>query len=153
MNAMNKLKVFLTLDIRTMLLLVEALFFLGWARILVSLPFSKVAPSLGAPMQETSIMELERNRIVLKHIASAIDIMSKYTLWESKCLVKAIAGMKMLKRRNIESTLYLGTTKDELAKMIAHAWLRSGHFYVTGKEGMDRFTVVAKFAKQINANR
>lgn len=150
---MNKLKVFLTLDIRTMLLLVEALFFLGWARILVSLPFSKVAPSLGAPMQETSIMELERNRIVLKHIASAIDIMSKYTLWESKCLVKAIAGMKMLKRRNIESTLYLGTTKDELAKMIAHAWLRSGHFYVTGKEGMDRFTVVAKFAKQINANR
>ncbi|KQX51966.1 lasso peptide biosynthesis B2 protein [Paenibacillus sp. Root444D2] len=153
MNAMNKLKVFLTLDIRTMLLLVEALFFLGWARILVSLPFSKVAPSLGVPMQETSIMELERNRIVLKHIASAIDIMSKYTLWESKCLVKAIAGMKMLKRRNIESTLYLGTTKDELAKMIAHAWLRSGHFYVTGKEGMDRFTVVAKFAKQINANR
>lgn len=150
---MNKLKVFLTLDIRTMLLLVEALFFLGWARILVSLPFSKVAPSLGVPMQETSIMELERNRIVLKHIAGAIDIMSKYTLWESKCLVKAIAGMKMLKRRNIESTLYLGTTKDELAKMIAHAWLRSGHFYVTGKEGMDRFTVVAKFAKQINANR
>ncbi|NOU87847.1 lasso peptide biosynthesis B2 protein [Paenibacillus sp. LMG 31460] len=153
MKAMNKLKAFFTLDIKTMLLLVEALFFLGWARILVSLPFSKVAPTLGVPMQETSIMELERNRIVLKHIASAIDIMSKYTLWESKCLVKAIAGMKMLKRRNIESTLYLGTTKDELAKMIAHAWLRSGHFYVTGKEGMDRFTVVAKFAKQINANR
>jgi hypothetical protein len=150
---MNKLKVFFTLDIRTMLLLVEALFFLGWARILVSLPFSKVAPSLGVPMQETSIMELEKNRIVLKHIACAIDIMSKYTFWESKCLVKAIAGMKMLKRRDIESTLYLGTAKDELTQMIAHAWLRSGHFYVTGKEGMDRFTIVAKFAKQINAIR
>lgn len=150
---MNKLKVIFTLDIRTMLLLAEALFFLGWARILVYLPFSKVAPSLGVPMQETSITEVEGNRIVLKHIASAIDIMSNHTFWESKCLVRAIAGMKMLKRRDIESTLYLGTSKDELTKMIAHAWLRSGRFYVTGKEGMERFTVVAKFAKQINESR
>ena len=54
--------------------------------------------------------------------------MSKYTFWESQCLVKAIAGMKMLERRQIESTLYLGTAKDELGKLIAHAWLRSGPF-------------------------
>ena len=39
--------------------------------------------------------------------------MSRYTFWESQCLVKAIAGMKMLERRHIESTLYLGTAKDE----------------------------------------
>ncbi|MGO4496755.1 lasso peptide biosynthesis B2 protein [Paenibacillus sp. 2RAB27] len=144
---MNKVRVLISLDFKTKLLLFEALIYLGWARILVILPFSKVAPSLGTPMQETSNMKLETNRITLREIASAIDLMSKYTFWESKCLVRAIAGMKMLHRRQIESTLYLGAAKDESMKMIAHAWLRSGHYYVTGKEGMERFTVVGKFAK------
>lgn len=147
---MNKVKALLSIDLNTMLLFLEALINLGWARILVNLPFSKVAPSLGTPMHETSNMHMDTNRITLRQISDAIDIMSKYTFWESKCLVKAIAGMKMLNRRRIESTLYLGTAKDESNKMIAHAWLRSGHFYVTGKEGMEKFTVVGKFAKQIS---
>jgi hypothetical protein len=143
----NRVKAILSLDFPTMLLFVEALFYLGWARILVKLPFTKVAPSLGTAMHETSTTQVETNRIILRQISSAIDIMSKYTLWDSKCLVRAIAGMKMLNRRQIESTLYLGTAKDESKKMIAHAWLRSGHYYVTGKEGMEKFTVVGKFAK------
>jgi hypothetical protein len=146
----NKIKVFISLDTRTMFLLVEALLYLGWARILISLPFSRIAPSLGDPMQETSSTQLDKNRIILKNISHAIDIMSQRTLWESKCLVKAIAGLKMLARREIESTLYLGTARDESAKMIAHAWLRSGPFYVTGKEGMQKFTVVGKFAKRMS---
>ena len=78
----------------------------------------------------------------LKQVSQAINIMSNYTFWESQCLVKAIAAMKMLERRQIESTLYLGTAKDENGKMIAHAWLRSGPFYITGAEGMEKFTVV-----------
>ncbi|MEX2461048.1 MAG: lasso peptide biosynthesis B2 protein [Paenibacillaceae bacterium] len=146
----NKLKVFISLDTRTMFLLVEAYLYLGWARILISLPFAKIAPSLGVHMQETSDTQLDKNRIVLKNIAHAIDIMSQRTLWESKCLVKAIAGLKMLARRKIESTLYLGMARDDSAKMIAHAWLRSGPFYVTGKQGMEKFTVVGKFAKRMS---
>ena len=61
-------------------------------------------------------------------ISQAIHIVSKYTFWESQCLVKAIAAMRMLEKRGIESTLYLGTAKDESGKIIAHAWLRSGFF-------------------------
>jgi hypothetical protein len=147
----NKIKVFISLDTRTIFLLVEALLYLGWARILISLPFARVAPSLGVPMHETPNTQLDKNRIALKNISHAIDIMSQHTLWESKCLVKAIAGLKMLARREIESTLYLGTARDDSAKMIAHAWLRSGTFYVTGKEGMQKFTVVGKFAKRMSS--
>jgi hypothetical protein len=147
----NKLKLFISLDTRTMLLLIEAYLFLGWARILISLPFARIAPSLGVSMQETPNTQLDKNRIVMKNIAHAIDLMSKRTFWDSKCLVKAIAGSKMLTRREIESTLYLGTARDDSAKMIAHAWLRSGPFYVTGKEGMGKFTVVGKFAKRMSA--
>jgi hypothetical protein len=75
--------------------------------------------------------------------------MSRYTIWESQCLVKAIAAMKMLEKRQIESTLYLGTAREESGELIAHAWLRSGPYYITGYEEMARFTVVGKFAKKL----
>jgi len=86
-------------------------------------------------------------------ISKAVRWMSKHTLWESKCLVQAIAAMKMLERRKIESTLYLGTGKDDNGKMIAHAWLRSGSRIITGAEMMKRFTVVAIFGKEIQGER
>ncbi|WP_217582105.1 lasso peptide biosynthesis B2 protein, partial [Lysinibacillus sp. GbtcB16] len=88
-------------------------------------------------------------KFILRSISEAIRIMSQHTFWESKCLVSAIAGMEMLKRRQIESTLYLGTAKDKNGKMVAHAWLRSGPFYITGAEEMERFTVDSKFARRI----
>ncbi|GAE44160.1 hypothetical protein JCM21738_846 [Mesobacillus boroniphilus JCM 21738] len=56
----------------------------------------------------------------------------------------------MLQRRGINSTLYLGTAKDETGKLIAHAWLRSGSYYVSGAEEMNRFTVVSKFSNKKN---
>lgn len=74
--------------------------------------------------------------------------MSRYTFWESQCLVKSIAGQKMLKWRQIDSTLYLGAAKDQDGNFIAHSWLRSGPFYVSGSKGMEQFTVVAKFAME-----
>jgi Transglutaminase-like superfamily len=142
---MKKLKLFLSLDYKTKRLLFEVYLNLGWARILKALPFSKVAPSLGEYMSETAYTS-DDHTVVLKQISSAIKIMSKYTFWESQCLVKAMAAMNMLKRRNIENTLYLGTGKDENGKLIAHAWLRSGSVYLTGSEGMERFTIVGTFA-------
>ncbi|MEH7226488.1 lasso peptide biosynthesis B2 protein [Bacillus sp. JJ1566] len=152
MRIIKKVLIFLLLNYKTKLLFIEAFFLLAWARILKAIPFSKVAPSLGEPMQETSYKRVYENNKNLKNISNAIHIMSRYTFWESQCLVKAIAAMKMLERRNIDCTLYLGTARDEFGKMIAHAWLRSGSFYVTGAEGMEKFTVVGKFAKRISTN-
>lgn len=132
-------------------MLIEAFLHLGRARYLKSISFSKVAPSLGEQMEETSYISNSSDKEVLASVSRAIHIMSRYTFWESQCLVKAMAGMKMLEKRNIDSTLYLGTAKDENGELIAHAWLRSGPYYITGAEVMDRFTVVSKFAKK-NSN-
>jgi hypothetical protein len=126
----------------------ETYFYLGWARILMFWPFAKIAPSLGLKTEETPITLNTADITKLKHISHAIDIISRYTFWDSKCLVKAIAGMKMLERRRIESTLYLGTAKDEDGKLIAHAWLRSGPLYLTGADVMNRFIIVEKFANK-----
>lgn len=129
------------------LLLLEAYIYLAWARMLKGRSFLKVSPSLGERMKETSIDLIPEQRKKLSEVSQAIHMISKYTFWESECLVKAIAAMKMLGNRRIESTLYLGTAKDESGKLIAHAWLRSGPFYITGAEVKEQFTVVSKFAK------
>jgi len=146
MTMFRRIKVLLAYDRKTLLLFWEAFFFLGWARIALFRPFVKVAPTLGVKSLETSFDSLNEHRTPIKHVAQAVNVMSWYTPWESKCFVKAIAGMKMLERRKIESTLYLGTAKDENGHLIAHAWLRSGPLYVTGADVMKRYVVVEKFA-------
>ncbi|MBW7452522.1 lasso peptide biosynthesis B2 protein [Paenibacillus sepulcri] len=130
------------------MLLLEAFFYLGWARILKALPFSRLAPSLGKQMEETTYTRIRSNEPLLADVARAIHMVSRHTFWESKCLVMAIAGMKMLGRRQIESTLYMGTARDASGKMIAHAWLRSGAIYLTGADEIKKYTVVAIFGKQ-----
>lgn len=140
------------MDWKTKGLLLESLFYLGLGRYFKSIPFSKVAPSLGQHMEETTFDPSATNKKVLSSVSQAIHIMSRYTIWESQCLVKAIAAMKMLEKRQIESTLYLGTAKDDSGELIAHAWLRSGPYYITGSEEMARFTVVGKFAKKLGGN-
>ncbi|WP_078428888.1 lasso peptide biosynthesis B2 protein [Alkalihalobacterium alkalinitrilicum] len=146
---LQRVKAFLLLDFKMKLMCIEAYFYLGWARFLKLLPFSKVAPSLGQKMEETTITPIVEDKKTLRNVSQAIHMMSRYTFWESQCLVKAIAGMKMLEKRGIESTLYLGTAKDENGKLIAHAWLRSGPYFISGAEGMEKFTVVSKFAKKV----
>jgi hypothetical protein len=146
----QKIKTFICLDNGKKILLMEAFLFLAWARILKSMQFSKIAPLLGIHMEETSFEHNFSDQTILRNVSDAIYIMSNYTFWESKCLVKAIAGMKMLQRRQLECTLYLGTAKDETGNMIAHAWLRSGALFISGAEEMGRFTVVGKFAKRVS---
>ncbi|MEW9699890.1 lasso peptide biosynthesis B2 protein [Paenibacillus sp. SI8] len=150
MKTLNKWRKFLSMDTDRMLILIEAFIYLGCARMLVLLPFKMISPSLGHYMQETPQMDDTLDRASIKKVSYAVHTMSRHTIWDSKCLVRAIAGMKMLRRRHIESTLYLGTAREKSGEMAAHAWLRSGDFYITGAEEMKRFTVVGKFAKTVH---
>ncbi|RLQ96289.1 lasso peptide biosynthesis B2 protein [Falsibacillus albus] len=142
----KKFKIFWNTESIIKLLWVEAYFYLAFARVLKLLPFSKISPSLGTYMEETSHSPNDTDRKILSKVSNAVEMMSKYTFWESQCLVKAISAMKMLKRRNIESTLYLGMGKDDNGKLAAHAWLRSGPYFITGSQGKEKFTVVGMFA-------
>lgn len=85
---------------------------------------------------------------VYKYTASVSRIVNRIctkTSWESKCLVRALTAQKLLKRKKIHSTMYLGCKLEE-GKMVAHAWLRCGGMYVTGGNGVaDGYAVVDKF--------
>lgn len=76
-------------------------------------------------------------------VSYAVDRICTRTTWESKCLVRALSAQKLLKRKGIQSTLYLGCKMDE-GKMVAHAWLRVGKMYVTGGNG-EGYAVVDKY--------
>lgn len=136
-------------------LLAEAFLELGRARLQLLLrPFARIAPTLGSAMRETAKERAgEEERVKTMRIADAIGAVSRHTPWSSMCFTRAIAAMRMLERRGIACTLYLGTGRDERGELAAHAWLRSGDVYLTGAEEMKRFTVVGKFAKPSSAEK
>lgn len=132
---------------RTAAMLAEALVSLAWARLLILVPSRRIGRLLGKAMQETAHEPLSpENERKARGVRDAIAAASRHTFWESKCLARAVAGQRMLKRRGIGSTLYLGTGRGEDGGLAAHAWLRAGTCYVTGSEEMRRFTAVSMFA-------
>jgi len=149
----SKLRTFLALQPEKKRLLVEAYLFLAWGRLLKALPFAKMAPMLGAYMEETTDQPDRQDEEIIRQVSHAVHLMSKYTFWESECLVKAVAAMCMLHRRQIDSTIYLGIARAKQGKLAAHAWLRCGSMIITGGEVMNQYTVVGYFAKRTISNR
>lgn len=121
---------------------------LALARIaILVLRFPIIAKRLGTPMTETAQNDDEQLRPVLKRVKWAIGAVSRRAPWRCLCLEQGVAAKMMLRRRHIPSTLYLGVTRDKGASVAkAHAWVRSGTYFVTGGEGHEAFTVVSTFA-------
>jgi len=93
----------------------------------------------------TGIPETEQlKKIAL--VSRRVTRVAERVPWESKCLVQAMVAQRLLRGFCIESTLYLGVgrNKDDNDKMVAHAWLRSGPYYVVGGSG-EGYAAVAKF--------
>lgn len=125
-------------------LLVAAAGHLALARLeILVLPFRRLA---GRPLAEEtaagvpSAGEME----TLRRIRWAVETAGWVVPFSARCLPKAIAARRMLRRRGLPSTLYLGVLPEE-AGIRSHAWLRCGDFLVTGGGDEDRFTVVSTF--------
>lgn len=94
----------------------------------------------GKESPEDENMEVYR---YAKRIGRVVEHVCGKTLWESKCLVRALTAQHFLKKKKIPSTLYLGCAVNE-GKMVAHAWLRCGKMYITGGNGSG-YAIVDKF--------
>lgn len=74
-------------------------------------PFNKLKEEMGTYNKESKKdVDLSEYRICNK-VRWIVTTISKYTLWESLCLVQALTVQKMLKKRNISTTIYLGVNK------------------------------------------
>lgn len=99
----------------------------------------------GRSGEESPEMETGENYAYARLVSKHVNRVANKTQWESKCLVRALTARKLLLRKGITCTLYLGVGKDEEGKMVAHAWLRCGEYFVTGGNGAG-YAMVAKFA-------
>lgn len=137
---------FKRIPFRLKFIAIEAFLLMALSRFyILFIPFRRVASLMGKPMHETT-KEIESELLmVARQITWLIEKMSKYTPWESKCLVKALTAQRMLKKRKIPCTLYLGIAKNKTNKLSAHAWLRCGNLILLGEKERSGFTTVAYF--------
>ena len=144
---MSALRKFLALRWSQRLVLVEAWWYLGAARLaLLTIPFRHISPHLGQQLEAASTPTgASAPPAGARQVGWAVEIMARHTPWESACLAQTIAGKWMLQRRGLSSRLYLGTRKDETGKLTAHAWLQAGDEILIGGAGHDTFTVLGTF--------
>jgi hypothetical protein len=85
----------------------------------------------------------------LLEMSGANRVVGRNLPWENTCLVQAMAGQWMLRRRGLPGKLYLGLARDlESGELLAHAWLRTGEKVLT--DGADLglgYTVEGSIAK------
>lgn len=129
------------------LLLAEAGALLGLARLAVlTLPFRWVMRACGTHMAESPPELDAAGAARVERVAWAVDTARLFTPWDSNCLAQAIAGARMLRRRGVATTTYLGVTEAAPQKLGAHAWLRAGPHVILGDRQLDEFTTVSSFA-------
>lgn len=108
----------------------------------------KLRRNWGKEGEESPITATLEEYKYAKRVSIAVNHVCNKTKWESKCLVRALTAQKLLKKKGIPTTLYLGV-KTEDGKMVAHAWIRTGKMYVTGGNG-EGYAMVAKYRTNVS---
>ena len=143
----KKIGVFIRLPWSNRSLLVEALIYSAIARLVILvIPFKKYKKYMGKYNEETSFEGDSRSNEIINKVGWAVRVVCSRTPWQSKCLVQALIAQRMLRKRHICSTLYLGISKNEENDLSAHAWLRCGQVFITGGDNKDLFVQVARFS-------
>ena len=127
----------MALPLNKKLLFLEALIYqLIIGLLLKFIPF-KFIPRLFAnpPSLTPHSLPLTPHPSQLEAIRTATRQAGSCSPWKNKCLVQSLAGRWMLKKRKIQSQIYLGLTYGQDKKLIAHAWLKSDDFEVVEQGG------------------
>jgi len=123
-------------------LLAEAWISLGVARgSVLCLPFRWIAPGLRSGRNGASVPPAD----YLELLGWTVRTAGRFTPWKSNCLAQAIAAKRMLQRRRLGSTLYLGVRKSE-QELEAHAWLKAESVTLTGGSEIEGYAVVSRFS-------
>lgn len=110
------------------------------------IPKRIILKRLGDKDVETSFEPIEGELDEVFQVEKAIRRVVRFLPWTTKCFARAITAKRILQRKQIPSTIYLGVAKEGSNKMLAHAWLRCGSIIVTGKEEMKKFTPIIYFS-------
>lgn len=145
---MRALLEFCRLPSKRKLLCLEAIARLGAYRIAVLvLPFKRLWSWMGlTPVTDESGANVCTD--LAREIGWTVRACAPHLPWECKCLVQAVTGYAMLRRRGIRSIVHMGLAKDEEAGLRAHAWLVCGGIELTGGRESQDFTTISLFANK-----
>lgn len=137
------IKKLILLPVDQKLLFLEAIYYAIFFRIISKCtPFKYWQKILGKTRKEIIANFDETQRPVVQMVFRAMRRSSVYLPIKENCLVDAFVVKKMLSKRNIRCTLYLGITKKDGSALKAHAWLKCGNEIITGHKGVQQFKVV-----------
>ena len=137
------LKKYISLKKTERKILNRTLFWLIFALILVRLiPIKWFSNLLGVFNRELKFDLNNKQLKLISVLQKNIRRLKKRLPWTVKCFEEAIAAKKILEKYNIKTTIYLGVAKKEEEILIAHAWLKSGDIFISGKKGHKQHTVV-----------
>ncbi len=149
LSMLNRIKKFTALNRDERRLFFEAFVTLGIMRFaLLTLPFKHLVASLEQYKESVAAPPLTEKELNLaQNIGRAINRAANHTLWESACLVQALAAQKMLQKRNIPGVFYLGVMPGNRSQepMQAHAWSQAGDIIVSGGQNLESFTIISAF--------
>ena len=127
-------------------LMLKVLFYSGFYRFcILHVSAYKNKTRWGQAGEESPKEETDDNYRYAARVSHCVNRVCDHTLWESKCLVRALTTQKLLSKKQIPTTMYLGCGKEN-GKLIAHAWLRCGAYYFMGGDGTG-YAMVEKFRK------
>jgi hypothetical protein len=123
---------------------VEAWCLLHLAKLVILfMPFRRIASWMGRlNIESTHDNCFTKLSVKIEH---AIRRASRYSFHESKCYDQALTAKALLGQCSLPATIYFGLAKENDNQLMAHAWVRCGERIISGKAGMERFTVVAYF--------
>lgn len=125
----------------------------GFIRLaILTLPFRWIAPFMGYNHGNArmSVMTSPEQGKRARQLGTTIKIISRYTPWETKCLVQALLAKKVLEVYKIPHAIFFGLSKSEIESetLKAHAWVNAGRCFVTGGNNHKNFTVVSCFVSE-----
>jgi len=145
MNFIHRTGTFFRISREERILFLKALYLLLiWKLRILILPMPAYVKFFGNKGIEESNTDETYSKYI-RMIQAAVHRADSVLPWKSKCLTEAITTKRLLDRKNIKTTLFLGVAKDEQQKLIAHAWVRWGERIISGERGYEKFTVVQKF--------
>ena len=139
---------FLRAPLRGKLLAVEAAWQLLRARIDTARPASHYTPLFGRQDHDAPAPS-EEQEILAERIGAIVARAALWMPFRAQCLQQVLAMRRMLDRRGVPATVYLGVEHgqaDAARGRRAHAWVRTGNRIVNGNIELDRYAVVGVYS-------
>ena len=134
MKILKHIHKFFEITGREQVMMLEAFYWLViYTFLIYVMPFRWWQESIGQKMQPLQEKPLTREQLwQIREVRRAVFRANKVLFGLAKCFALSLTLKKMLQKRGMDSTLYLGVKKNGHESLLAHAWLKCGDITVYG---------------------